>query len=110
VPVWRLRIVKRIEQAGALYRMLLDAMQRARRLAADDVEHRRQQIDNVAVLRAHLALSLDALCPMHDDRITRTAFAVRFALPGTERRVRRLRPADRVVRIELARAEFVEFL
>src|SRR5678816_4547785 len=73
-----------------------------RRLDAERVEHRGQQVDGMAVLAADLAPGLDALRPADDEWI-RGAAAIGLALPAFERRVAGVCPAPRIV-IEIFRA------
>ena len=71
------------------------------------VEHGRHHVDGVRVLRADLALGLDALRPVDDERIADAA-AVGLALPAAERRVAGEGPAPRVVVEVLRPAELVD--
>ena len=66
------------------------------------VEHGGHHVDDVRVLRAHVAAVLDPRRPVHDERVGRAA-AVGFALPPAERRVPGEGPAPRVV-VEVLRA------
>src|SRR5687767_485408 len=92
----RLWIIERRLQAKALDRRLRDATYLRRRLDAERVQHGRNHVDGVAVLRADFASRPDALGPAHDKRIRGTA-PVCLPLPAAERRVARVGPAPRIV-------------
>ena len=98
----RLRVVERRLEAESLQRRLRDAADLRRRLDAERVEHGRDHVDRVGVLRADLALGLDALRPGDDEGIGGAA-AIGFALPAAERRVAGVGPAPCVV-VEIFRA------
>ncbi len=90
-------------------RRLRDAPDRRRRLEVEQVEHGRHHVDDVRVLRAHLALGLDARRPGDDERVAGAA-AVGLALPAPERRVAGPGPAPRVVVEVLGAADLVDDL
>ena len=78
-----------------------------RRLDAERVEDRGDDVDRMVILVPDLALGLDAGRPRDDARVRRTAVEL-VALPHLERRVERHRPAVRVVVVCLRAAELVE--
>ena len=104
--VLRLGVVERVAHRDAVERILLDAAIDLRHLEPDDVEDRRHDVRRVVVLMAHLALRLDALGPVDDERIARAAGELRVALEHLERRAERDGPSGRVVvvRVRAARA------
>ncbi len=74
---------------------------------ANQFEHRRHHVDRMRILRADLALRLDALRPVHDEGIADPP-AIGLALPTAERRVARKRPAPRVVVERVRSAQVVD--
>ena len=73
-----------------------------RRLDAERVEHRRNQVDRVAILRADFALGLDAFRPDYHERVGCPP-AIGLPLPATEWGVAGVGPAPGIV-IEILRA------
>ena len=67
------------------------------RLHAGGFEDRRHDVDDVVELRADAALVLDPLRPGDDQAVARAAEVRGDLLGPLERRVHRVRPADRVV-------------
>ena len=70
-------------------------------------EDRRRDVDHVGELRTQPALVLDPVRPVHDRAVAGAAPVRRHLLRPLERRVRRPRPADRVVVVGARRAELV---
>ena len=105
----RLRVVEGVGEADAVHGRLADAPDRGRRLDPEQVEHGRDHVDDVRVLRADLALALDLLRPRDDERVAGTA-TVRLALPAPERCVAGPRPPPRVVVEVLRTADLVDQL
>ncbi len=96
-----------MREAHALDRRLGHAANDRRRLDAERVEHGRHHVDRMRVLMPDLALGLDPLRPVHEERIGHAA-AKGLALPALERRVAGEGPAPGVV-VEVFRpAEVVE--
>ena len=62
-------------------------------------------VDHVVPLRAHLALGLDAVRPVHDERVARTAVVRGDLLGPLERRVAGVRPAGVEVVVGVLAAE-----
>ena len=85
-----------------MHRRLGDAANRERPLDPERVEHGRDHVDRVRVLRADLASGFHALRPADDEGVADAA-AVGLALPAPERGVAGERPAPRVV-VEVVRA------
>ena len=109
VPGRRLGVVEGMGEAQALDRRLGDAPDAGRRLDPQQLQHRRDHVDGVGVLRADFALGLDALGPVDDERVADAA-AIGLALPAAEGRVARPGPAPRVVVEVLRPAEVIEGL
>ena len=80
-----------------------------RRLDAQGFQYRRDEVDDVPVLRPHLAVCLDALRPRYDARVGGAA-PVGLALPAAERRVAGVGPAPGVVVEGLDAAQLVDHL
>ena len=80
---------------------------RLRRIDAERIEDRRDEVDRVVVLVADLTARRDALRPRDDARVRRAAVEL-VALPHLERRVERHRPAGRVVVVGPRASELVE--
>ncbi len=97
MPRRRLRVGERVGHAHALDRLLRHAVQHRRRLDADGLEDRRIDVDHVMELRADAALVLDPRRPRDDHAVARAAEVRRDLLGPLERRVHRVRPADRIV-------------
>src|SRR5262252_1160950 len=87
-------------EAHTLERQLPDTVDLGRRLDADDVEQRRQDVRHMAELVPQLPARGDALWPRDDEWVADSA-AVRVLLVAAERRVRRHRPAVREVVVHL---------
>ena len=100
-------VVEAVAHADAVERRLCVPLDRLRRLDAEGVEDRRDDVDRVVVLVADLAASLRAGRPRDDARVARAAVEL-VALPHLERRVERHRPAVRVVVVRLRPAELVD--
>src|SRR3954453_13613367 len=73
-------IVKAVAHADTVECALRVTLDRARRLDAEDVEDRRNDVDRMVVLVAQLAGRLDALRPRNDARIAGAALEL-VALP-----------------------------
>ena len=86
---------------------LLHGVDESRRFDADRLEDGRHDVGDVVVLVAELALGLDPVRPVHDERVPHTA-EVRVLLAQLERRVPGERPADRVVVVRTGLAELVD--
>ena len=100
--------LKAVEHARALDRVLLDAVHRDRLGNARRLEDCGRHVDDVAELRADLALGLDPLGPV-DDRAVARAAEVRGDLLGPlVGRVHGVRPAHRIVVVGLGPAQLVE--
>ena len=108
VPLRRLGVVERIEHADAFDRRLRDAVHRERFGYSRRFEDRWRDVDDVAELRADLALGLDALRPVDDGAVARPAPVRRDLLGPLVGRVHRMRPADGVVVVRLGSAELVD--
>ena len=103
----RLGVVERARQAHALDRRLRHAPNGGGRLYAERIEHGGHHVDDVGVLRPHLAARPHALGPGQDERIADAA-AVSLALPAAERRVAGVRPAPREMVEDLGPADIVD--
>ncbi len=108
VPLGRLGVVERVQHADALDGLLLHAVHRDRLGESRRLEDRRRDVDDVVELRAHLALRLDPLRPVHDRAVARAAPVRRDLLGPLVGRVHGVRPAHRVVVVGLRPAELVE--
>ena len=80
-----------------------------RRFNAQGFQNRRDEVDDVAIMRAHLAARLDALGPRDDARVGGAA-PVGLALPAAEGRVAGVGPAPGVVVEGLDAAQLVDHL
>ena len=99
---------RRWPQAGAVERLLVDAVDLGRGVDARRVEDRGQQVDRVAELVADLAARrVDPGRPVDDQRRAHAA-EPRVALPQAQRGVARPRPAPRVVVVGPEAAELVD--
>ncbi len=65
--------VETVGHAGAIQRLLGDTINRPRRRDAGDIQNRRQYVDNVVILAAHLTPRRNALRPGHDQAVAHTA-------------------------------------
>ena len=108
VPLRRLGVVERIEHADAFDRRLRHAVHRERLGYSCRFENRRRDVDDVAELRADLALGLDAFRPVDDGAVACAAPVRRDLLGPLVGRVHRVRPADGVVVVRLGSAELVD--
>ena len=88
--------------------LLRDAVDPDRVRQPRHLEHRRQHVDHVVPLVAHLAAGRDAGRPVHDDPVAGAAVVRGDLLGPLVRRVHRQRPADRVDRVRRRVAEAVE--
>ena len=75
-------------------RLMLTPRMLSGALNTQGFQNRRDEVDDVRVLRPQLAARLDALRPRHDARIGGAA-PVGLALPAAEGRVAGIRPAPR---------------
>ncbi len=110
MPLLRLAVVEAVDEARALDRDLLDAVDDLRLRQARGLQDRRRDVDHVAELRTDLVLRLDALGPGDDHAVARAAEIRRDLLHPAERRVERHRPARRHVRVGLGAAPLVDQL
>ena len=90
------RVVEGCRETEPLQRRLGDASDARRRVDADQIEHRRDHVDDVRVLAAHLTFGRDALRPRDDERVG-SATTVGLTLPASERGVAGVGPTPRVV-------------
>ena len=95
-------IVESVGEAHPVDRRLAHAADALRRFNAQRFQDRRDEIDDVRILRAHLATRLDALGPRDDARVGGAA-PVRLALPAAEGRIAGVGPAPRVVVVRTRR-------
>ena len=107
-PFRRIGVVERVVHAQALDRPLRDPVHRLRLGQAGCLEHRGSNVDHVVELAADLALRLDALRPVDDRAVTRSAPVRGDLLRPLVGRVHRVSPADRVVVVRRRRAELVD--
>ena len=77
-------------------------------LDAKRVQHRRHHVDGVSVLRADLALCLDAFRPVDDKRVADAA-PIGLAFPAAERGITRPGPAPGIVVEGLRPTQLVQF-
>ena len=103
----RRRGVERVGEAFAVDRDLLMAAIDLGRRDTGEFQDRRRQVDDVVELVPDGAAVLDSLRPRDDQRIAHAA-AMGVALVELQRRVRRLRPAPRIVLIALGPADLVD--
>ena len=108
VPLGRLRLVERVEEARPVHRLLVDAVHLLGLGDAGGLEHGRPDVDDVRELRAHLGARLQARRPCHDHRVAGAAEVRRVLLAPLERRVQRVRPRGRAVRRGVRAAERLE--
>ena len=101
-------VVERVEHAGPLDRVLLNAVHRTRLRQTGRLEDRRGHVNHVGKLRANLALGFDALGPVDDGAVARAAPVGGDLLGPLVRRVHGVRPAHGVVVVGLRPAEFVD--
>ena len=109
---WRVRIglVEGVGHADAFDRLLLDAIDRLRRLDTGGFEDRRHDIDDVVKLVAHAARIVDVTGPRDRHALSCAAEVRRDLLGELERRVERPRPCHRHVRVTVRRSPgIVEF-
>ena len=95
VTVLRLGIGERVEEAHALDRLLLHAVQRQRRRDAGQFIEGRHDVDHMEELAADTALVLDARRPRYDHRVARAAKVAGHLLGPLKGRVHRVRPGRR---------------
>ena len=107
MPGGRVGIVEALREADTLDGRLRDTLDDCWRLNAQHVQHRRHHIDDVSVLRADLALRLDAFRPVHDERVA-GATAIGLALPATERGIACKGPAPGIVVEGLRPAQLIQ--
>ena len=101
-------LVERIAHAHALDRRLLDAVHVRRLGQSGGLEHRRRDVDHMVELRPHLAARGEAVRPVHDRAVARSAPVRSDLLRPLVGRVHRVRPADRVVVVGLRRPEVLD--
>ena len=109
VVAGRSRLVEGVGEADPVDRRLGHAADALRRLDAQGFQNRRDEVDDVPVVLAHLAARLDALGPGHDARVGGAA-PVGLALPAAEGRVAGVGPAPGVVVEGLDAAQLVDHL
>ena len=104
------RVRQRGRDALPLDRALGVALEHLRRLDAEHLVQRRDEVHRVDVLVAHAAARVDPLRPGHEQGIRHAALVAGEALPVRERRVERPRPAGVVVVVGARAAQLVEAL
>ena len=109
VVAGRCRFIEGVGEAHPVDGRLAHAADALRRFGSQGFQNRRDDIDDVGVLRAHLAARLDALGPRHDARVGGAA-PVGLALPAAEGRVAGVGPAPRVVVAGLDATQLIEHL
>ena len=92
------RILKGVREAGAIHRLLFDAVDRLRLRNASSLEDCWANVDTVRELRAQVTLSLDSLRPGNDHRVARPAQVARHLLAPLKWRITGMRPCRRAVR------------
>ena len=101
--------VEGVGEADPVDRRLGHAADALRRFDAQGFQDRRDEIDDVPILRPHFAARLDALGPGDDARVGGAA-PVGLALPAAEGRVAGVGPAPGIVVVGLDAAQLVEHL
>jgi hypothetical protein len=81
----RVRVVEAAAHRHSVERVLVDTPVAFGHLQSDRLEDRRHDVSAVVVLVSHLALGLDALGPVDDQRIARAACVLRIAFEHLER-------------------------
>ena len=100
--------IERVDHAHAFDRLLLDAVDHARRLDPRRLEDRRHDVDDVMELAADTARILDVTRPRNSQALPRSAKVRCDLLRPFERRVECPRPGDRHVRIRRRRTPVLE--
>ena len=103
-----LAVVKRVEHAGPLDRVLLNTIHRNRLRQTGCFEDRRGHVYHVGKLRANLAPGFDTLGPVDNSAVARPAPMGRDLLGPLVGGVHGVRPAHGVVVIGFRPAEFVD--
>ena len=96
-----IRLVERVGHAHAFDRLLLDAIDRLRRLDARGFEDRRHDVDHVMELGADTAGVLDMAGPRNGHALPGPAEVRRHLLGPLERRIKCPRPRHRHMRVGL---------
>ncbi len=105
----RSRLVEGVGEAHPVDRRLGHAADALRRFGAQGFQDRRDEVDDVPIVLAHLAARLDALGPGYDARVGGAA-PVGLTLPAAEGRVAGVGPAPGVVVEGLDAAQLVDHL
>ena len=109
--MWRsgaCRVVERVQEAGAVHRLLRDAVDRLRLRDAGGLEDRRTDVDHVRELRAHHVVGLHPRRPRDHHRVARAAEVARRLLAPLERCVAGVRPRGGDVRRRVVATERLE--
>ena len=98
MPLGGLRILKGVEEAGAVHWLLLDPIDCFRLREANSLEDGGANVDAVGELRAQIAVGLDAVRPGDDHRVARPTQVTRHLLAPLERRIVGMGPGRGEVR------------
>ena len=98
MPLGGVRVLKGVHEAGAVHRLLLDAVDELWLGQANGLEDGRADVDAVGELRAQVSFGLDALRPGDDHRVARPAQVARHLLAPLEGRVVGMGPGRGEVR------------
>ena len=85
-------VIERVEEAGAVHRLLLDPVDLIGLGNAGRLQHRRRNVDAMRELRAHVRVGPQPVRPGDDHRIARPAEMARHLLAPLKRRVTGVRP------------------
>ena len=104
----RAGVGERRRERGAVHRLLLDPVDGVGHGDPGDVEDHGRDVDDVGELRTQPAGVVDAVGPVHDQRVARPAEVRADLLAPLERRVPRPRPRGAVVGVHDRRAPLVQ--
>jgi hypothetical protein len=98
VTLGGVRVVERVEEAGAVHRLLLDAVDELWLGQADGLQDGRADVDAVGELGAQVTAGLDPLRPCDDHRVPRPPQVARHLLAPLKGRVAGVCPCRGEVR------------
>ena len=91
-------VIERVQEAGAVHRLLLDPVDLLRFGNAGRLQHRRRNVDAMRELRAHVRVGPEPVGPGDNHRVARSAEMARHLLAPLKRSVTGVRPRGGDVR------------